>query len=295
MKRIALIIAAMTSIATTNAQEKIEKKFNEMDNMSELELVKMENYKHTDDEDSIPSTFCLYKCMQTSRRKGRKLKEELKKTFSNDAANAYKLYDIKDASEKIGVPYGPNLEYDIIFGSNAANEYLMAFYYDKNNPLKRHLYALVWEESGKNMLIKRYHIYGNDPVKTKTNEIPSQNMVKIQNSDGSTIYVDKDGNITKLRGTSTPIPEIKNSIDFMQRFNALRIAYQNSIKQRTEMVIGTATALKLSELCSKHASLLTISERKACISTLEKMKTDSSDTFAQGLLEYAMDSLRATK
>ena len=281
MKRTIILSAVLTMTVMASAQSNIEQLFSSLDAREDKSLLSKNHYE--DDTDN-PTTFCHYTEITMSKSAFDKLDESFFKTFSSEK-DAYKIYrkTPSEANEQeINVPYGSQNEYSVVFGSHAGHNYLVDFFHDEKNADKRHTYAIAWYEKDDNVIIMRYHIYGDDPARVSKQHVITYNGNQI---------IDNNGFV--VTGLENLEPTVNNDIDFMKRFGTLRASFASTRLPGSELT-RTAIVLKIVDLCKKHHQLLTNNERTTCDKSLvELIKNNSyNDPFIVGMLEEARIALK---
>ena len=284
MKRQSILLIAMIISILASAQESIEQLFSRLDKQSHKTLLSKSHYEDNIDN---PTTFCHYDEIMISKSDfdDHSLDEEFTTTFTKEK-DAYKIYRMtRDAprtfKSEFSVPYGPQNEYSVTFGSHADHNYLVGLFRDKNNSDKRHAYALVWYYKGNNVIILRYHIYGNDPNRVSNTRVITYNGKQIIDNNG---YI-----VTGLEKLDTTI---NNDLDFMKRFGTLRASFISTETDKTLVLYGIV--VKIAELCKNHGNLLTDNERTTCDKSLSELIKNNSlgDPYITGMLEEARIALK---
>lgn len=302
----AFITAAMIMMATgMTAQKNVIKEMESLANDKSVERVKANRY--LDGDNANPTTYCYCTVLRVDKKHFSKIKK-VEEAFDMDAADGYRfVYQGKNQPiERYNVSYGPNLEYNILFCSNPKHYYWLLFVNDKNNPDKRFVYAMVWYDEGDAMRCLLYRIYGNKPPKP-TDSWESlkklSSLKKLKNIDVSSTTTIVDGNevrvITSGNGANmnidTDIENISTDSDFLILFGNLRVAFLDAIKHNEQKALQTGIAVKLVQLCKKHAKLLSNNERSACQSGVADMKNairkTNYDPFISGMLDEAFSIL----
>lgn len=281
MKRTIILSAVLTMTVMASAQSNIEQLFSSLDAREDKSLLSKNHYE--DDTDN-PTTFCHYTEITMSKSAFGKLDESFFKTFSSEK-DAYKIYrkTPSEANEQeINVPYGSQNEYSVVFGSHAGHNYLVDFFRDEKDSHKRHAYAIAWYAKGEDVIIMRYHIYGDDPARVSKQHVITYNGNQIIDNNG---YV--------VTGLENLEPTINNDIDFMKRFGALRASFASTRLPGSELT-RTAIVMKIVDLCKKHHQLLTYNERATCDKSLmELIKNNSyNGPFIMGMLGEARIALK---
>ena len=281
MKRTIILSAVLTMTVMASAQSNIEQLFSSLDAREDKSLLSKNHYE--DDTDN-PTTFCHYTEITMSKSAFDNLDESFFKTFSSEK-DAYKIYrkTPSEANEQeINVPYGSRNEYSVVFGSHAGHNYLVDFFRDEKDSHKRHAYAIAWYAKGEDVIIMRYHIYGDDPARVSKQHVITYNGNQI---------IDNNGFV--VTGLENLEPTVNNDIDFMKRFGTLRASFASTRLPGSELT-RTAIVLKIVDLCKKHHQLLTNNERTTCDKSLvELIKNNSyNDPFIMGMLEEARIALK---
>lgn len=281
MKRTIILSAVLTMTVMASAQSNIEQLFSSLDAREDKSLLSKNHYE--DDTDN-PTTFCHYTEITMSKSAFGKLDESFFKTFSSEK-DAYKIYrkTPSEANEQeINVPYGSQNEYSVVFGSHAGHNYLVDFFRDEKDSHKRHAYAIAWYAKGEDVIIMRYHIYGDDPARVSKQHVITYNGNQI---------IDNNGFV--VTGLENLEPTVNNDIDFMKRFGTLRASFASTRLPGSELT-RTAIVLKIVDLCKKHHQLLTNNERTTCDKSLvELIKNNSyNDPFIMGMLGEARIALK---
>ena len=281
MKRTIILSAVLTMTVMASAQSNIEQLFSSLDAREDKSLLSKNHYE--DDTDN-PTTFCHYTEITMSKSAFDKLDESFFKTFSSEK-DAYKIYrkTPSEANEQeINVPYGSRNEYSVVFGSHAGHNYLVDFFRDEKDSHKRHAYAIAWYAKGEDVIIMRYHIYGDDPARVSKQHVITYNGNQI---------IDNNGFV--VTGLENLEPTVNNDIDFMKRFGTLRASFASTRLPGSELT-RTAIVLKIVDLCKKHHQLLTNNERTTCDKSLvELIKNNSyNDPFIMGMLGEARIALK---
>ena len=281
MKRTIILSAVLTMTVMASAQSNIEQLFSSLDAREDKSLLSKNHYE--DDTDN-PTTFCHYTEITMSKSAFDKLDESFFKTFSSEK-DAYKIYrkTPSEANEQeINVPYGSRNEYSVVFGSHAGHNYLVDFFRDEKDSHKRHAYAIAWYAKGEDVIIMRYHIYGDDPARVSKQHVITYNGNQI---------IDNNGFV--VTGLENLEPTVNNDIDFMKRFGTLRASFASTRLPGSELT-RTAIVLKIVDLCKKHHQLLTNNERTTCDKSLVELIKNSSynDPYIVGMLEEARIALK---
>lgn len=247
--------------------------------------------------------------------------KQLMDVFNDEQTNAYSVnkrmagYD--GSASKIG--YGKNSEKTIVFMKYSDRNYFVLYFKDPADSKRRTCYALAWYESKKDKKKKEMwcvdiiRVYSLNPeyvrslpktiTKTTTTVNSDDTNTSITvNSDGTIIRYDRNtGNSIVYRpqdnkkASSIDVP-IKNSGDFIQRFNDLRTEYiqvvQFAGKEQTFFANRIMPPVnKMLQLCREHGKLLLHNERLSCIGILDDMKQNARDKGIREMLNLAQTSL----
>lgn len=247
--------------------------------------------------------------------------KQLMDVFNDEQTNAYSVnkrmagYD--GSASRIG--YGKNSEKTIVFMKYSDRNYFVLYFKDPADSKRRTCYALAWYESKKDKKKKEMwcvdiiRVYSLNPeyvrslpktiTKTTTTVNSDGNNTSITvNSDGTIIRYDRNtGNSIVYRpqdnkkASSIDVP-IKNSGDFIQRFNDLRTEYiqvvQFAGKEQTFFANRIMPPVnKLLQLCREHGKLLLHNERLSCIGILDDMKQNARDKGIREMLNLAQTYL----
>lgn len=247
--------------------------------------------------------------------------KQLMDAFNDEQTNAYSVnkrmagYD--GSACKIG--YGKNSENSIVFMKYSDRNYFVLYFKDPADSKRRTCYALAWYESKKDKKKKEMwcvdiiHVYSLNPeyvrslpktiTKTTTTVNSDDTNTSITvNSDGTIIRYDRNtGNSIVYRpqdnkkASSIDVP-IKNSGDFIQRFNDLRTEYiqvvQFAGKEQTFFANRIMPPVnKMLQLCREHGKLLLHNERLSCIGILDDMKQNARDKGIHEMLNLAQTYL----
>ena len=247
--------------------------------------------------------------------------KQLMDAFNDEQANAYSVnkrmagYD--GSASKIG--YGKNSGNSIVFMKYSDRNYFELYFKDPADSKRRTCYALAWYEGKKDKKNKEMwcvdiiHVYSLNPeyvrslpktiTKTTTTVNSDDTNTSITvNSDGTIIRYDRNtGNSIVYRpqdnkkASSIDVP-IKNSGDFIQRFNDLRTEYiqvvQFAGKEQTFFANRIMPPVnKLLQLCREHGKLLLHNERLSCIGILDDMKQNARDKGIREMLNLAQTYL----
>lgn len=247
--------------------------------------------------------------------------KQLMDVFNDEQTNAYSVnkrmagYD--GSASRIG--YGKNSEKTIVFMKYSDRNYFVLYFKDPADSKRRTCYALAWYESKKDKKKKEMwcvdiiRVYSLNPeyvrslpktiTKTTTTVNSDDTNTSITvNSDGTIIRYDRNtGNSIVYRpqdnkkASSIDVP-IKNSGDFIQRFNDLRTEYiqvvQFAGKEQTFFANRIMPPVnKLLQLCREHGKLLLHNERLSCIGILDDMKQNARDKGIREMLNLAQTYL----
>ena len=247
--------------------------------------------------------------------------KQLMDAFNDEQTNAYSVnkrmagYD--GSACKIG--YGKNSENSIVFMKYSDRNYFVLYFKDPADSKRRTCYALAWYESKKDKKKKEMwcvdiiRVYSLNPeyvrslpktiTKTTTTVNSDDTNTSITvNSDGTIIRYDRNtGNSIVYRpqdnkkASSIDVP-IKNSGDFIQRFNDLRTEYiqvvQFAGKEQTFFAYRIMPPVnKLLQLCREHSKLLKSNERNSCMGILDDMKQSARDKGIREMLNLAQTYL----
>lgn len=247
--------------------------------------------------------------------------KQLMDTFNDEQSNAYSVnkrmagYD--GSASKIG--YGKNSEKSIVFMKYSDRNYFVLYFKDPADSKRRTCYALAWYEGKKDKKKKEMwyvdiiHVYSLNPeyvrslpktiTKTTTTVNSDDNNTSITvNSDGTIIRYDRNtGNSIVYRpqdnkkASSIDVP-IKNSGDFIQRFNDLRTEYIQMVQFAGKNQTFFANRImppvnKMLQLCREHGNLLLHNERLSCVGILDDMKQSARDNGIREMLNLAQKYL----
>lgn len=247
--------------------------------------------------------------------------KQLMDTFNDEQTNAYSVnkrmagYD--GSACKIG--YGKNSEKSIVFMKYSDRNYFVLYFKDPADSKRRTCYALAWYEGKKDKKKKEMwyvdiiHVYSLNPeyvrslpktiTKTTTTVNSDDTNTSITvNSDGTIIRYDRNtGNSIVYRpqdnkkASSIDVP-IKNSGDFIQRFNDLRTEYIQVVQFAGKNQTFFANRImppvnKLLQLCREHGNLLLHNERLSCVGILDDMKQSARDNGIREMLNLAQKYL----
>lgn len=247
--------------------------------------------------------------------------KQLMDAFNDEQANAYSVnkrmagYD--GSASKIG--YGKNSGNSIVFMKYSDRNYFELYFKDPADSKRRTCYALAWYEGKKDKKNKEMwyvdiiHVYSLNPeyvrslpktiTKTTTTVNSDDTNTSITvNSDGTIIRYDRNtGNSIVYRpqdnkkASSIDVP-IKNSGDFIQRFNDLCTEYiqvvQFAGKEQTFFANRIMPPVnKMLQLCREHGKLLLHNERLSCIGILDDMKQNARDKGIREMLNLAQTYL----
>ena len=247
--------------------------------------------------------------------------KQLMDTFNDEQTNAYSVnkrmagYD--GSACKIG--YGKNSEKSIVFMKYSDRNYFVLYFKDPADSKRRTCYALAWYEGKKDKKKKEMwyvdiiHVYSLNPeyvrslpktiTKTTTTVNSDDTNTSITvNSDGTIIRYDRNtGNSIVYRpqdnkkASSIDVP-IKNSGDFIQRFNDLRTEYIQVVQFAGKNQTFFANRImppvnKMLQLCREHGNLLLHNERLSCVGILDDMKQSARDNGIREMLNLAQKYL----
>lgn len=247
--------------------------------------------------------------------------KQLMDTFNDEQSNAYSVnkrmagYD--GSASKIG--YGKNSEKSIVFMKYSDRNYFVLYFKDPADSKRRTCYALAWYEGKKDKKKKEMwyvdiiHVYSLNPeyvrslpktiTKTTTTVNSDDTNTSITvNSDGTIIRYDRNtGNSIVYRpqdnkkASSIDVP-IKNSGDFIQRFNDLRTEYIQMVQFAGKNQTFFANRImppvnKMLQLCREHGNLLLHNERLSCVGILDDMKQSARDNGIREMLNLAQKYL----
>ncbi|WP_440432321.1 hypothetical protein [Prevotella sp.] len=247
--------------------------------------------------------------------------KQLMDAFNDEQTNAYSVnkrmagYD--GSASKIG--YGKNSEKSIVFMKYSDRNYFVLYFKDPADSKRRTCYALAWYEGKKDKKNKEMwyvdiiHVYSLNPeyvrslpktiTKTTTTVNSDDTNTSITvNSDGTIIRYDRNtGNSIVYRpqdnkkASSIDVP-IKNSGDFIQRFNDLRTEYIQVVQFAGKNQTFFANRImppvnKMLQLCREHGNLLLHNERLSCVGILDDMKQSARDNGIREMLNLAQKYL----
>lgn len=247
--------------------------------------------------------------------------KQLMDTFNDEQSNAYSVnkrmagYD--GSACKIG--YGKNSEKSIVFMKYSDRNYFVLYFKDPADSKRRTCYALAWYQGKKDKKNKEMwyvdiiHVYSLNPeyvrslpktiTKTTTTVNSDDTNTSITvNSDGTIIRYDRNtGNSIVYRpqdnkkASSIDVP-IKNSGDFIQRFNDLRTEYIQMVQFAGKNQTFFANRImppvnKMLQLCREHGNLLLHNERLSCVGILDDMKQSARDNGIREMLNLAQKYL----
>lgn len=287
MKRLISIVAVVTISIMASAQSKIEMLFNSIDSIKDKSFLSKINYE---DDSSSPQTFCRYEEISIPQSAFGNLDKTIIDTFSSEK-EAYNIFRKQPGRADstlqheygMKVLYGPHNSYSVTFGTQESHNYMVALFRDKKNEDKRHAFAAVWYPQDDDMVLLKYHIYGDNPSKVKKNRVISLN---------DNMIIDY-GSTGEYMVTGYTEPAINNDMDFMKRFGTLR-ATMMSANSAEDNLVRTGIVMKICELFRKHSGMLTDNERNTCDKTLQELIKYYSfeDPFIKGMLEEARHELQ---
>lgn len=247
--------------------------------------------------------------------------KQLMDAFNDEQANAYtvnkRMAGYDGSASKIG--YGKNSEKSIVFMKYSDRNYFVLYFKDPADSKRRTCYALAWYEGKKDKKNKEMwyvdiiHVYSLNPeyvrslpktiTKTTTTVNSDDTNTSITvNSDGTIIRYDRNtGNSIVYRpqdnkkASSIDVP-IKNSGDFIQRFNDLRTEYIQVVQFAGKNQTFFANRImppvnKMLQLCREHGNLLLHNERLSCVGILDDMKQSARDNGIREMLNLAQKYL----
>lgn len=247
--------------------------------------------------------------------------KQLMDAFNDEQTNAYtvnkRMAGYDGSACKIG--YGKNSEKSIVFMKYSDRNYFVLYFKDPADSKRRTCYALAWYEGKKDKKKKEMwyvdiiHVYSLNPeyvrslpktiTKTTTTVNSDDNNTSITvNSDGTIIRYDRNtGNSIVYRpqdnkkASSIDVP-IKNSGDFIQRFNDLRTEYIQMVQFAGKNQTFFANRImppvnKMLQLCREHGNLLLHNERLSCVGILDDMKQSARDNGIREMLNLAQKYL----
>lgn len=247
--------------------------------------------------------------------------KQLMDAFNDEQANAYtvnkRMAGYDGSASKIG--YGKNSEKSIVFMKYSDRNYFVLYFKDPADSKRRTCYALAWYEGKKDKKKKEMwyvdiiHVYSLNPeyvrslpktiTKTTTTVNSDDTNTSITvNSDGTIIRYDRNtGNSIVYRpqdnkkASSIDVP-IKNSGDFIQRFNDLRTEYIQVVQFAGKNQTFFANRImppvnKMLQLCREHGNLLLHNERLSCVGILDDMKQSARDNGIREMLNLAQKYL----
>lgn len=247
--------------------------------------------------------------------------KQLMDAFNDEQANAYtvnkRMAGYDGSASKIG--YGKNSEKSIVFMKYSDRNYFVLYFKDPADSKRRTCYALAWYEGKKDKKNKEMwyvdiiHVYSLNPeyvrslpktiTKTTTTVNSDDTNTSITvNSDGTIIRYDRNtGNSIVYRpqdnkkASSIDVP-IKNSGDFIQRFNDLRTEYIQVVQfaGKNQTFFANRIMLpvnKMLQLCREHGNLLLHNERLSCVGILDDMKQSARDNGIREMLNLAQKYL----
>lgn len=247
--------------------------------------------------------------------------KQLMDAFNDEQTNAYtvnkRMAGYDGSASRIG--YGKNSEKSIVFMKYSDRNYFVLYFKDPADSKRRTCYALAWYEGKKDKKKKEMwyvdiiHVYSLNPeyvrslpktiTKTTTTVNSDDTNTSITvNSDGTIIRYDRNtGNSIVYRpqdnkkASSIDVP-IKNSGDFIQRFNDLRTEYIQVVQFAGKNQTFFANRImppvnKMLQLCREHGNLLLHNERLSCVGILDDMKQSARDNGIREMLNLAQKYL----
>lgn len=250
----------------------------------------MENAENN--EGNIVSYFKRY-VFELPNGKRKKLDKVLE-GFEKDTNVAYQVKK-KDAGVYEGafprIGYGEKLDKSVSIKAYLERNYCLMFVRDKQDSLRRYVYAISWSNQEKDDTLtgEIIEIYSPDPQKRVT--------VNVDDNAESLKRVTEAAHLMELAHLEenvTSKDDIKNSTDFLRRFTTLRVAYLN--KDLRKHFAGWETLQmtlinKIVELCRNYGNLLNKEERIFCMRGIKSMITKTNDQFQKELLVLAISSL----
>ena len=183
----------------------------------------MENAENN--EGNIVSYFKRY-VFELPNGKRKKLDKVLE-GFEKDTNVAYQVKK-KDAGVYEGafprIGYGEKLDKSVSIKAYLERNYCLMFVRDKQDSLRRYVYAISWSNQEKDDTLtgEIIEIYSPDPQKRVT--------VNVDDNAESLKRVTEAAHLMELAHLEenvTSKDDIKNSTDFLRRFTTLRVAYLN--------------------------------------------------------------------
>ena len=307
-QQLIVAIALWLTAGVATAQTNVKKAMDDLMNNKSAVRVLTNNYEH--DMGGEAETYCHYTVLQFDRKQAAKMIAKVEEAFDKDAHAAYYvLFQTPKihAGERSSVKYGPNLEYDVTFGSKKDHNYRMICTEDPTNAAKRHAYAMVWYYEGSGVRCLLYHIYGQRPGKkagmrlTSLQDYLSAGDIPSFWANGTAVVDDSlvrmvMGNGNSIVTADAGIGKIEDDADFLLLFGNLRVAFLDAIKYADKKVLQTGIAMKLMKLCKAHATLLNEREKSTCRTSLAEMRKALQktlpDTFIDGILVEADEALQ---
>ena len=317
MKKIFTMIIALALVPAFAAAQTTIARVVEQFKKGAVEEISTSKETETDTDDKQ----CVYERNVFFVAKNSGKFKQLMDAFNDDQANAYlvdkRMAGYDGSACKIG--YGKNSEKSIVFMKYSDRNYFVLYFKDPADSKRRTCYALAWYESKKDKKKKEMwcvdiiRVYSLNPeyvrslpktiTKTTTTVNSDDTNTSITvNSDGTIIRYDRNtGNSIVYRpqdnkkASSIDVP-IKNSGDFIQRFNDLRTEYIQMVhfagKEQTFFANSIMPPVnKMLQLCREHGKLLLHNERLSCIGILDDMKQNARDKGIREMLNLAQTYL----
>lgn len=322
-KILAVMMLCAAVPAATNAQSTLTSVMDDFVKSHSNKEVKTATYLEYDENDSSdtrkPSTFHYEYDFNLPATDNKKI-DKLINAFNKDTDKAYNVYTrnagISDMSlANIAVGEKNKGGYNVNFGKHKERNYMVMLVRDKQNKMKRYVYAIVWyNDTADNRLCGSLHkIYGPDPNKQGSrNGYSGYGPDNIVYSDGEvTIYkngkpavIYNPGNMENLIDDEIETDSMSDSNriykrslmssdEFIRRFGIIHDAFMN-LPPQPDNENGYENALlnKMVNLCDKHFSALDNTERKACLKCLAEMRQRCKNKYQEGLIDIARKRLR---